>query len=468
MTNLRLIAPELILSLGGMALLLGDAFWPTRRRLWVSAASALVLAAAVCVLRSLDQTGTVLGMMAVDGLSHYFRLALLGGLLLVLWMSADYLPFGPARIGWGTYTGLLMFAGAGLLFLVASLDFLMIVVSLELISITSFILTGYTKRERRSTEAAIKFFLVGAFSSGLMIYGISLLYGLLGSTSLKALADADLLGLPRFPMVGALLFILAGFGFKLGMAPFHMWIPDAYEGAPTPVTAFLSVAPKAAAVGILVRALSHHEELDLTAVLAVLAALTMTIGNFSALKQTNVKRLMGYSSIAQVGYILVGFVAAGKLGMLSVLVYTLAYLFMNLGAFACIIAVTNEAGTDEIDGFAGLSRRSLPLALVTTVFLLSLTGIPPLIGFVGKFSIFAAAIVEGWVWLAVVGVINSVVSLYYYFLIAHRMFFVDPARSGKVPLTPALGACVALTLFVTLAVGLFPNSLLAWVQRVVP
>jgi NADH-quinone oxidoreductase subunit N len=451
-----------------MALLLGDAFAPSRRRLWLGAASALVLAAAACVVRSLDQTGVVLGMMAVDGLGHFFRLTLLGGVLLVLWMSSDYGAFAKARIGWGTYAALLLFSAAGLLFLVASMDLLMVVISLELISVTSFILTGFQRRERRSTEAAIKFFLVGAFSSGIMIYGISLLYGLLGSTSLQALADADLLGLPRFPLVGSLLFILAGLGFKLGMAPFHMWIPDAYEGAPTPVTAFLSVAPKAAAVGVLVRALSNHAELDLTGVLAVLAALTMTLGNLSALRQTNVKRLMAYSSIAQVGYILVGFVAAGKLGMLSVLVYTLAYLFMNLGAFACVIAVTDEAGTDEIEGFAGLSRRSLPLALATTVFLLSLTGIPPLIGFVGKFAIFAAAVAEGWIWLAVAGVLNSVVSLYYYFLIAHRMFFTEPARSGPVRLTPALAACVALTLFVTLAVGLFPNALLAWALGVVP
>lgn len=472
--TLSVLAPELVLSLAALILLVGDTVAPGRRRLWLGLAAASVLAAGALVFGGSHPDGVALGMLAVDGLGRFFKAVLLCGVLLVLGLSSDYGGFrsrgaGTGRaMGWGTYAGLILLSAVGLLLLVSAADFILVVVALELISVTSFILTGYLKDDRRSSEAAIKFFLVGAFSSGLMIYGISLLYGLLGTTRLDALLQADVLSLPHLLLAGALLFILAGFGFKLAMVPFHMWVPDAYEGAPTPVTAYLSVAPKAAALGVLVRALPHHASLDLTAALAVLAAATMTLGNLAALRQTNVKRLLAYSSIAQVGYILVGFVAAGRLGLSSVLVYTLAYLFMNLGVFACVIAVGNEAQTEDIDGFSGLSQRSFWLALMSTVFLLSLTGIPPMVGFVGKFSVFAAAMAEGWQWLAVVGVLNSVVSFAYYFGLVHRMFFVAPPRPGKVALSPSLAGCLALTLAVTLWAGLFPNGLLAWVQRVVP
>jgi NADH-quinone oxidoreductase subunit N len=356
-----------------------------------------------------------------------------------------------------------------MLLLVSSTDFLMILISIEILSVSSFILTGYFKDERRSSEAAMKYFLVGAFSSSLMIYGISLLYGLTGSTGLQGLFDAALKEGPRLPLVGSVLLILAGFGFKLAMVPFHMWVPDTYEGAPTPITAFLSVAPKAAALGILVRAFANHSQLQITWLVALLAALTMTVGNLSALPQTNIKRLLGYSSIAQMGYVLVGFVAAGPSGVGSVLIYALVYMFMNLGVFACAIAVSNEAQTEELDGFSGLAQRSFPLALITTVFLLSLTGLPPVAGFIGKFSIFAAAISEGWIWLSVIGVLNSVISLYYYFGIVRRMFFSDPLVPAKnFSLSPSLAGCVAVTLFVTVVAGIFPNTVLLWVRQIVP
>jgi NADH-quinone oxidoreductase subunit N len=471
MYDLSLIIPELILTGAALGILLARSFWPGGARAWLNAAAVAVLAAGAAAWTHSDATaGAAFGMLAVDGMSRYFDVMLLAGVLLVLWMSSSYagFPTAPGKMDWGSYAALLLLSAVGLLLLAGSLDFLMIVVALELVGVTSFILTGYLKDQRRSSEAAIKYFLVGAFSTGLMVYGISLLYGVLGSTALASLASADLLGTPKLPLVVALVFVLVGFGFKLAMVPFHMWVPDAYEGAPTPITAYLSVAPKAAAVAVLVRAFSRHAELELTPLLAVLAAATMTLGNLAALRQSNVKRLLAYSSIAQVGYILVGFVASGRLGTLAVLVYALAYLFMNLGAFACVIAVSNDSGTDEADGFDGLAKRSLPLALTTTVFLLSLTGIPPLIGFVGKFAVFAAAVADGWIWLAVIGVLNSVVSLYYYFSLTHRMFFSEPSRPGRVALTPALTGCLAVALFVTVWVGVFPQALLAWVQRVVP
>jgi NADH-quinone oxidoreductase subunit N len=265
-----------------------------------------------------------------------------------------------------------------------------------------------------------------------------------------------------------LIFLIAGIGFKLAMVPFHMWAPDAYEGAPTPITAFLSVAPKAAAVGFLLRFLGNHEGLGITPVLAALAALTMTVGNLGALHQTNVKRLLAYSSVAQVGYILVALVAGGSAGIQATMVYTFLYLFMNLGVFAGLLIVANQNLSDEIPTFAGLSDRSLGLALALVVFLLSLTGIPPMGGFVGKFAIFASVIPHSnLLWLAIVAVINSVVSLYYYFRIVYQMFFRSTDNKARLAYSPALVSCLIVALGVTLVAGILPNQILGWVRSVI-
>jgi NADH-quinone oxidoreductase subunit N len=275
--------------------------------------------------------------------------------------------------------------------------------------------------------------------------------------------------LPALPLAGALFFILAGFGFKLALVPFHMWAPDVYEGAPTPITAFLSVAPKAAAFGMMIRFFQNHTALHVTALLAVLSAVTMTVGNLAALRQTNVKRLLAYSSVAQMGYVMMGIVAGGSAGIQAVLIYLAAYLFVNLGAFASVIVVGEDAKTESIDGFSGLASRSLPLALTITVFLLSLTGIPPLVGFIGKFSLFSATLqVPGLVWLAVVGAVNSVISLVYYFSIVRLMFFGSTPRTDAVSVSNPLLTCLTLTGTVTLVAGVFPNLLLALVKSVWP
>jgi NADH-quinone oxidoreductase subunit N len=352
--------------------------------------------------------------------------------------------------------------------LVSSADWLMLVVSLELVSVTCFILTGFLKDDRRGSEAAIKYFLMGAFSAGLMLYGISLYYGVFGTTSLNALRTADLNVVPRLPLVGAAFFVLAGLGFKMAIVPFHMWAPDVFEGAPLPVTAFISSAPKAAAFGALLRALPNLDGLGVSGVVAILSLLTMTVGNVGALRQTNIKRLLAYSSIAQMGTVLMGAVAGGDSGRGAVLIYVLFYLFMNLGAFACAAVVADDAGTEDLGAFSGLARRSLPLALCATIFFFSLTGIPPLAGFVGKFSLFAAALEHGWAWLAVAAVVNSVVSLAYYAGIVRRMFFDEATRPGRVGLSISLAACVAAAVAVTLGAGLFPDRVLAWVRSSLP
>jgi NADH-quinone oxidoreductase subunit N len=483
-----LIAPEILLSLVGLAVLVGEAFAPQQRRLWVYVSIAALVAcivhqalffahgafpgAAAYGLAPTSASGgwiayaNVFGVLSIDSLAVFFKIALLSSIVMVLWLSADYFEFDHTPMG--TYCGLLLFATVGMMLLVSSTDLLMAVIGLELLSITSFILTGFAFGRRSSGEAAIKFFLVGALSTAILLFGISYYYGYFGTTRMEALQAFPAGQRPDLVLSLILMFIISGVGFKLAMVPFHMWAPDAYEGAPTPVTGFLSVAPKAAAVGFLLRLLSNHEALGITPLLAVLAAVTMTVGNLGALHQTNVKRLLAYSSIAQVGYILVALVAGGSLGSQAAMVYTFIYLFMNLGVFAGLLMLSNRTRQDDVPSFAGLYQKSMGLSLAMVVFLLSLTGIPPFAGFVGKFAIFASIIQKpNLFWLAIVAVINSVVSLYYYFRIVHEMFFREPSDGVRPWFSPALVSCLALALGVTLVAGLLPNQILGWVRNVV-
>ena len=463
------LSAELLLTGAALVLLMWDAVRPAARR-GPLAFSVLALAAAAWVAARTPDT-VAYGVFVVDGTARFLKIVLLGAVVLVTALSASFKGFADReeRFAWGTYLGLLLISTVGLLFLASASDFLMALIALEIVSVSSFVLVGFTRKDRRSSEAAIKYFLMGAFASGLMVYGISLFYGLTGGTSAAAL-NADTAGrVAALPLTAALLFVLVGFGFKLALAPFHMWVPDVYEGAPTPVTAFLSVAPKAAAFGLLMRLFSHAADLRILPLMALLAAITMTVGNLGALRQDNVKRLLGYSSIAQMGYVAIAFVAASALGSRAILLYLAAYVLMNLGAFAVVIAVADDAGREDVGSFDGLAARSLPLALTTTFFLLSLTGLPPFLGFIGKFSIFAAAgQAKGLMWLAVVGVVNSVVSFAYYFSIVRAMFFREPQQAGAPFLSRPLTAVLGVTLAATVLLGLYPAPLLAWVQRIVP
>lgn len=460
------IVPELILTAAALALFLLEAFRPGRKTPAVLLA-ALGLAGAAWALGG-PVDGCAWDFLAFDAATRYLKGLALIAVGLVSVFSATFPAFQRKDFSWGTFFGLLLLSTVGLFFMMSARDILMLLIAIELVSLTSFVLTGILREDRRSSEAAIKYFLVGAFSAGLLIYGFSILYGLTGTTRIDALLTATV-DLPALPLTGALFFILAGFGFKLALAPFHMWAPDVYEGAPTPVTAYLSVGPKAAAFGLLLHVLPNHGALHLTPLLAALSALTMTVGNLAALRQTNVKRLLAYSSVAQMGYVLMGFTAAGNNGARSVLVYLSGYVFMNLGAFASVLAMGQESKTESIDGFKGLAQRSLPLALTTMFFMLSLTGVPPFIGFIGKFSLFSAVLQSpGLLWLAVVAAVNSVVSFAYYFSIVRAMFFDPNERPAPLSFSPALAGCLALTGVVTAAVGLFPNTFLLLVQKVLP
>ena len=365
------------------------------------------------------------------------------------------------HINHGEYYALLLLATAGMMTMVAAVDFLAVFLGLELMSIPIYALVGFDRRKLRSNEAALKYFLIGSFASAVLLYGVALLYGTTGSTSLMALrVGFD----PSNPLaVIGIGLVLVGFAFKISSVPFHQWTPDVYEGAPAAVTAFMSVTVKTAAVAALLRVLGLGlGPLDdtLVNVLWVLAALTMVVGNLMAVIQDNVKRLLAYSSIGHAGYLLVGIVAGGVEGWSAVVFYLIAYLFMNLGAFAVVVALANRgADCERIDSFAGLASTRPGLAALMALFMVALTGIPPTVGFFAKFGIFVAAVNAGFVGLAVIGVLMSVVSVYYYLRIPVLMYMREPGE--EVPrLETSSGEIFVLGLcaFAVLFLGVFPNG----------
>lgn len=479
--NLSLFYPELFLTALAVGVLLLDLFLGREQKRAVPVVTVLGLAVfALLALRQWDPAGMpqveFWGSYSLDSFAVFFKLLFAATGILVVIISTDFFR----RVyAYGEYFALLLFALLGMVLLAGAVDLVTIYLSFELVSLVSYVLAGYLRRDGRSNEAALKYFLYGAAASAVMIYGMSLLYGLGGSTNLGTLANrlssyptmAQYAFMPQDIVISplnalALIMVLAGLGYKVAMVPFQAWSPDVYEGAPTPVTAFLSVGPKAAGMAILARFLLTVGPALLPqwqVILAILATLTMFVGNLLAIRQTNLKRMLAYSSIGHAGYLLIGIVAAGSQagwGLPSVLFYLVAYLFMNLGAFAMLLLVAHNHNSNEIDAFRGLARGSLGYALIMIVFLMSLTGLPPTAGFVGKLYVFAAAINSGtWWWLAVVGIINSAISLYYYMNIARLMFFVE----GETTLSsrPAgLTFVIWVSLIVTLALIVFPGPML--------
>jgi NADH-quinone oxidoreductase subunit N len=387
------------------------------------------------------------GMMVVDPLGLFFKVLLIAASLLV----ALVFTFRNSRElqgqGQGEFYALLLAVTLSNLLMAGANDLSMLYLALEMVSITSYVMVAYMKGDRMSNEASLKYILFGAASTGAMLYGLSLLYGIAGTTSLPAIREFLAAGMTdgtRTTMYLVALLVFAGFGFKTAAVPFHFWCPDVYQGAPTPVTAFLSVAPKAAGFAILTRfffgglATPGADPWDLTGsidwpwVLMLVSALTMTVGNVAALTQTNLKRLLAYSSIAHAGYVMLGVVALSANGARGMIVYLLAYLVMNLGAFLVVTLVHHQDGTFDLRDYPGLYRRAPLLTLSMAVFLLSLMGIPPLVGFMGKLYVFAAVIEKGpsyW-WLAAVGAINAAIAAYYYARILKTMI-IDPGNEEK-------------------------------------
>jgi proton-translocating NADH-quinone oxidoreductase chain N len=408
--------------------------------------------------------GDSIPMMALDGLALFFKLFTILVLAFVGLSAGEYVTkHTPFR---GEFYALMLLAGLAIMLAAGATNLVMIYLSIEFLSITSYILTGYLRDDPRSTEGAIKYFIYGAGASAVMLYGFSLLYGATGTTDLASIASALSAGTEtvRWLVLPATIMSLAGLGFKIALVPFHQWSPDAYEGAPTPVTAFLSVGPKAAGFAVLMRILLTalpEFQFNWVGMLAAVAAVTMSLGNLVALWQTNVKRLFAYSSIAQAGYMLVGLAALAPqsqswtTGLNGLLLYLFAYLFTNLGAFAVVIAVENRTGSANIADFAGLIKRAPFLAVAMLIFLLSLIGIPPTGGFLGKLFVFGAAIQSQMVWLAVVGIVNSVISVYYYYAIMRQMFFGQTDDAGAFEAAVPLRLVVAVNAVMVLVIALY-------------
>ncbi len=408
--------------------------------------------------------GDVVPMMTLDGLALFFKLITVLMLAIIILSAGEYVKVHtPFR---GEFYAFVLLAGLSIMLASAATNLVMIYLSIEFLSITSYVLTGYLRDDVRSTEAAIKYFIYGAAASAVMLYGFSLLYGATGATGLVEIATALATGSVtlRWLVFPALVMVLAGLGFKIALVPFHQWSPDAYEGAPTPVTAFLSVGPKAAGFAVLIRFLIvalPAFQVNWSAMLAGVAILTMSLGNLIALWQTNVKRMLAYSSIAQAGYMLIGLAALAPLaeswtnGLNALLLYLFAYLFTNLGAFAVVIAVEDRTGSANLPDFSGLIRRSPFLAVSMLVFLLSLIGIPPTGGFMGKLFVFGAAVQRQMILLAVIGVLNSVISVYYYYKIMRPMLFERADDAEPIRVTPSMRLVVGFSLAMVLAIAIY-------------
>jgi NADH-quinone oxidoreductase subunit N len=372
------------------------------------------------------------------------------------------------------FLGLVLLATVGGMFMVSARELIELYVALETLSIALYVMVAFNKTEKLSSEAGFKYLVVGAASSAVLLYGLAILYGLTGRTDLVAIGQAISAGKANSPaLVLAMIFVIGGFSFKIAAVPFHQWVPDVYQGAPTPVTAFVSTASKAAGYGLLIRVLmsgllplSHQWQLYL----AIIAAATMTLGNITALSQTSVKRLLGYSSIAHAGYIVMGLVALGNpdtaaLGLAAILFYILVYGLTNFAAFAAVQAAEDGLGSDDIATLGGLAGRSGPVALVLSLALLSLTGIPPLVGFFAKFFVFLAAVEAGYAWLVLIAVANSALSAVYYLRVVRAMYM-DPGVEGKrLPIGPALGTVLGIGVAGMLPLAIFTNFFVDRAQK---
>ncbi len=399
------------------------------------------------------------GMFVLDRLALFFKILVVGSTLLVVLASIDYVA--RFRFFKSEYYFLVMMAALGMMFMASANDLLSVFVTLEFSTFGFYVLVAYLRDDLRSSEAGLKFFILGVFAAALLAYGISLVYGETGKLIFPDLVafSPGPTGLTPALAVGWLL-IFAALGFKIGAVPLHSWIPDTYHGAPTPVTAFLSIAPKAAAFAILLRmffsTLSAFKP-EWVWLMIGTAILSMLYGNLVAISQRNIKRLLAYSGIAQIGNILIGMAAGTKMGAESVLFYLLTYLFANLGAFAVVITFSQATNSDEIEDYNGLNRRSPFLAFAMLVFLFSLAGVPPLAGFIGKIYVFAAAIKEELYTLITIGLISIIISLYYYIIVVKKMYINEPADPTPIGVPGALKAVIYVGLAGTLILGIWPK-----------
>jgi NADH-quinone oxidoreductase subunit N len=463
--NLIIVMPELVLLAAAFLMLLAAPL--TRRTIVAPALSLAAVVLAMAVVGQLwdrQETG-YFGMVVCDNFSLFAKLIFLVTAGVTVLVSRDYLA--RRRIDRPEYYALLLISTAGMMTMVSSANLMVIFLGLEIMSLPLYVLAGIMRTSLRSTEAAAKYFFMGAFASAFLLYGIALVYGGTGTLDLRQIFMASGIAMQKnqiYLMIGAAL-VLVGFAFKIASFPFHMWVPDVYQGAPTPVTAFFSIGPKAAGVAALLRIfmIGFAGFLDSFGPLFwMLAFLTMTVGNILAVMQDDVKRMLAYSSIAHAGYLLIAVTAGGQEAVSAALYYLLAYGFFNMGAFALVILVENKSGgSNHIDTYRGLAARHPWLASLLALFLFSLAGFPPTAGFFAKFYLFSAAVKSGLVWLVVVAVLNSLISVFYYLRPIKAAFFeaADDGGAG-VHLRPLMAAAVIVTAAGTLGLGLFPSYFL--------
>jgi NADH-quinone oxidoreductase subunit N len=453
--------PEIVLVIGAMALLLLGVFRGERSTFGINAAAIVLLAfvGVLVVVLPADRLVTFGGSFVLDDFARFLKLLALAGSAAAILMSFSYLA--AERLQRFEYPVLILLSTTGMLMLISAADLIALYLGLELMSLALYVVAAINRDSIRSTEAGLKYFVLGALSSGMLLYGASLIYGLTGTVSFTGIANAA--RQPSIGLVFGLVFLFAGFCFKVSAVPFHMWTPDVYEGAPTPITAFFAAAPKVAGIAMFVRTtivafpgvLSQWQQ-----IVVFVAIASMTLGAFAAIGQHNFKRLMAYSSIGHMGFALVGLAAGTQEGVEGVLVYMAIYLAMTLGTFACILSMRRDGQmVEDIGDLAGLARTKPAMAFFLGVLLFSLAGIPPLAGFFAKFYVFLAAIKAGLFTLAVIGVLASVVGAYYYLAIVKIMYFDEPAKSFQ-PMPHELSAVLAATGLFNLLFFVYPGPLI--------
>ena len=490
--------PELVLTAGVLALILLDVGWkksPARVAILTLAALAFFGgAAAMLAMQPSEGKSLFNGMIASDPFATFFKWIFLAAGFLTVTIAAKAKEFGTNRLG--VFYALLLSVVIGMCLMASATDLLMLYLAVEMVSLPSYALVGYRPGDRKAIEASLKYVIYGGVASGIMLFGLSYIYGMTGSTSFAGLGaklddmmtGASVAGQAagRMALVLSVIFVLCGIGYKIAAVPWHMWCPDVYEGAPTPFTAFLSVGPKAAGFALAIRmiygALSSSagaegmsaglSNLPWPAIVGILSAVTMSVGNLTAMNQTNLKRLLAYSSIAHAGYGLMGLAAASALGVQSIMIYMLIYLVMNLGAFLAVIVIAEATGGETVDDCKGLIRRHPLLAISFTIFLFSLTGLPPFAGFMGKWYLFAAILRRygeaggSWyIWLGIVAALNTAVALYYYVRIIRAMIIDEP--KGEIVVKPSLTYQVMLGAFslAILVFGLWWTPIATWTEQ---
>jgi NADH-quinone oxidoreductase subunit N len=465
--------PEIILSIGASLLLIAPVVgWRGKERsakwamLILLAITALTVIICSNLVETREQTAAFSSMFALDGFAIFFKLLFIAAMAMITLLSDDFLS--ESRYSAWEYYSLLAFALVGMMFMASGVNLASIYIGLELMSLSSYILAGFFKNEEKSTEAAMKYFVLGTVSSAILLYGISLIYGVTGSLNLMTIAKAMSTIITNDALMFGIMLLGAGLCFKIAAVPFHVWTPDVYEGAPTPIAAFLSTASKGAAVAIFARIFYvglHDFQLDWSNILATISALSMILGNLAAITQDNVKRMLAYSSIGHAGYVLLGILSLNAMGLRGVLIYTLVYVFANLGIWATVLMLRRHAYAGErVDDFDGLHQRAPFWAFAMVIFLLSLGGIPPTAGFIGKYFLFAAAVQSGFGWLAIIAVLMSAVSMFFYFRIVVAMYLKE-GREAEVAITPNLKLVAGVSLAITLLFGILPAPLINQATR---